>query len=67
MSKFLEIRPNTLINLDNVKFVQKNNAINGGVPSLIITYMDCTWQPMPFHDRVELDTAFKRIKDSNND
>jgi len=67
MSKFIELKPNTLINLDNVKFVHKNTAVNGGVPSLIITYMDCTGQPMPFHDRFELDTAFKRIKDSNND
>ena len=42
MSKFVELVNGTLVNLDNVKTVKKNNAINGGKPSLIITYMDCT-------------------------
>ncbi len=66
MSKFVELVNGTLVNLDNVKTVKKNNAINGGKPSLIITYMDCTGQPMPFDDRRDMDCAFNVFKDSND-
>lgn len=66
MSKFIELIDGTLVNLDNVKTVQKNNAKNGGRPALIITYMDCTGQPMPFDDKHDMQIAFNKFKNSND-
>jgi hypothetical protein len=67
MSKFLEVREGLLVNLDNIKTVGKMNAINGGKPSLLISYMDCTGTPLVFQDRNEMHTAYNRIKDSNKE
>ena len=67
MSHFIELFNGTLINLDNVKTVRKNEAVNGGIPSLIITYTDCTVQPLPFEKKHDMECAYRKIKDSNKD
>ena len=66
MSNVIEINDNTLINLDNVNSVTKNNAKNGGRPMLVIQYIDSVGINIAFDDHKSMSVAYNKIKSSNN-
>ena len=62
MSNFIELSEGTLVNLDNVTKITKNNAKNGGTPMLMISYVDCIGCPVAYKEHKDMCVDYNKIK-----